>query len=95
MGLVIALLIATTLSSCNKDGLSGTYVPAEANILAYDTIVFSGDKITLTQFTVPTEGTYKINGDNLIFSAMGVDLSLPYEKIGDNFKLNGIEYKKK
>lgn len=99
--IAMVLLFILPLGACGSNSsstkLSGTYVPKETNLQAYDSITFSGsDTIEFTQFTVSLgKGTYKIDGDTLTYTSQGTSISMSFRQEGNSIFVNEIEYVKK
>ena len=103
--LIIAALSALVLSltSCKGGGakeknaddpgrLSGTY-DDEIGLISY---IFNKDEVTMNLLGTPFNGTYKIEGDEIIMTMLGEDTSYSFERISDTvIKIDGQNYTKK
>ena len=95
---VIALLLVLSISaiifaSCGNT-LSGKYDGGIKG--SYE---FSGNKFTFKWTIITVEGTYKIDGDKIMFTFDGdeneyLKPEMSFEKTDDGIKIGGFSYKK-
>lgn len=91
-----AFMLLLSLVSCGGNKLSGTY---KSEGLISQTLTFKGDKVKISAFGISADGTYKIDGDNIIitYDLFGQEMSLTqsYSKNGKSIYIGGTEFRKR